>query len=68
MNIGALVVIVITVVALLVWWLMQQKPAPRKLQKLLFHLWIALSLSLVCTVHRLLVALANFLSVIVQHR
>jgi hypothetical protein len=38
------------------------------LQKLLFHLWIVLSLSLLHTVRRLLVAFANFLSVIVQHR
>jgi hypothetical protein len=35
---------------------------------LLFHLCIVLSLSLLHTLHSLLVALANFVKVVVQHR
>ena len=46
--------------------LRQAQPEPPKLQKLLFHFWIVLSIGLPRTVHRLLVKLADLLIEIVQ--
>src|SRR5215472_8769663 len=48
--------------------LRQAQPEPLKLQKLLFHFWIVLSIGLPRTVHRLLVKLADLLIEIVQRR